>query len=108
MSVELDHILSSRRADSNSSVPSKASSLPLHSAIEQCPRFVHVLDSRFHCESSAITIVYTSVLESQVSYRYAGVESFSYLDHDQLRDLRICVQIFSSVAGLAQIRGSST
>ena len=31
--------------------------------------FVHVLGGRFHCESSAVTIVYTSVLESQVSYK---------------------------------------
>ena len=30
--------------------------------------FVHVLGSRFHCESSAIAIVYTSVVEAQVSY----------------------------------------
>ena len=30
--------------------------------------FVNVLDSRFHCESSAVAIVYTSVLESWVSY----------------------------------------
>ena len=30
--------------------------------------FVHVLRSRLHCESSAFAIVYTSVLESQVSY----------------------------------------
>ena len=30
--------------------------------------FVHVLGSRFHCESSVVTIVYTSVFESQVSY----------------------------------------
>ena len=30
--------------------------------------FVNVLGSRFHCESSAVAIVYTSVLESQVSY----------------------------------------
>ena len=37
MNVELDHTLSSRRADSNSSVPSKESSLPLRSAVEQCP-----------------------------------------------------------------------
>ena len=49
--------------------------------------FVNVLGSRFDCESSAITIVYTSVLESQVNHRNAGVESFSSLYHDQLRDL---------------------
>ena len=42
----------------------------------------------FHCESSAVTIVYTSVLESQVSYRYSWVESFSSLDQDQFCDLR--------------------
>ena len=30
--------------------------------------FVHVLGSWFHCESSAVTIMYTSVLESKVSY----------------------------------------
>ena len=30
--------------------------------------FVHVFGSRFHCESSAITIVYTLVLESQVRF----------------------------------------
>ena len=30
--------------------------------------FVQVLGSRFHCESSAVTILYDSVLESQVSY----------------------------------------
>ena len=49
--------------------------------------FVHVLGRRFHCESSAFTIVYTSVLESRISYRNAGVESFTSLDHDQLRDV---------------------
>ena len=50
--------------------------------------FVNVLGSRFHCESSAVTIVYTSVLESQVCYWYSWIESFSSLDHDQFRDLR--------------------
>ena len=30
--------------------------------------FVHVLGSRFHCESSPVTIVHSSVLESRVSY----------------------------------------
>ena len=30
--------------------------------------FVNVLGSRFHCEFSVVAIVYTSVLESQVSY----------------------------------------
>ena len=50
--------------------------------------FLHIFGSRFHCESSAIAIVYTSVLESQVSYKCARVQSFSSLDHDQLRDLR--------------------
>ena len=37
MSVELDYTLSSHHADSNSSDPSKTSSLPLHSVVEQCP-----------------------------------------------------------------------
>ena len=37
MNVELDHTSSSHRADSCSSGPSKASSLPLHCAVEQCP-----------------------------------------------------------------------
>ena len=37
MSVELDHTLLSHHADSNFSVPSKASSLPLRIAVEQCP-----------------------------------------------------------------------
>ena len=50
--------------------------------------FVNVLGSRFHCESSAVTIVYTSVLESQVNYGYSWIEFFSSLDHDQFRDLR--------------------
>ena len=68
MNVELDRTLSSRRLDSSSSVPSKASSLPLRAAVEQSQAFVHVLGIRFHCESPAFTIVYTSVLESQVNY----------------------------------------
>ena len=50
--------------------------------------FVHVLGSRFPCEPSAVTIVYTSAVESPVSYRYSWVESFSSLDHDQFCDLR--------------------
>ena len=50
--------------------------------------FVNVLVREFHCESSAVPIEYTSVLESQVSDKYAGVESFSSLDDHQFRDLR--------------------
>ena len=49
--------------------------------------FVNVLVSRFHFESSAVAIVYTSVLESQVSYKYAWIESFSSLDDHHFRDL---------------------
>ena len=65
-SVELDRTLSSHRADSNSSVPSKASSQPLRAAqLNNVQAFVNVLGSRFHGESSAVAIVYTSVLESQ-------------------------------------------
>ena len=47
--------------------------------------FVNVLGSRFYCASYAVTIVYTSVLESQVIYRYLWIESFSSLDHHQFR-----------------------
>ena len=34
--------------------------------LDNVQAFVHVLGSRFHCESSAVTIVYTSVLESHL------------------------------------------
>ena len=54
--------------------------------------FVNVLGSRFHCESSADIIVHTSVLESQVRYKYSWIESFSSLDHHQFRDL--CPEFF--------------
>ena len=45
--------------------------------------FVNVLVSRFHCESSAVTIVYTSVLESQVSYscHHDGAHNSDVLVH---------------------------
>ena len=79
MSVELDHTLSSHRVDSSSSVPSKASSLPLRSAVESTYLAIGC--------TSAVTIVFTTVLESQVSYKYVRVESFTSLDHDQIRDL---------------------
>ena len=46
--VEVDRTLSSRRADSSSVVPSMTSSLPLRSAVEQCPSS---RPRRFHCES---------------------------------------------------------
>ena len=61
--------------------------------------FVNVFGSGFHCESSAVIIVYTSVLESQVNHRNAGVESFSLLNYDQLRDLH---PEFFERRGLAQ------
>ena len=35
--------------------------------LNNVPTFVNVLGSRFHCESSAVTIVYTSALESQAT-----------------------------------------
>ena len=68
MSVELDHTLSFHNTNSNFSVPSKASSLPLRIAIEQCPSIPPRICRQLHCKTFAVAVVHTSVLKSQVSY----------------------------------------
>ena len=74
---------------------------------------VHVLGGRFHCESSALTFVYTSVLKSQVKHRNAEGEGGSE-GGVRASPLLITTNFviynpdFLSVAGLAQMRGSST
>ena len=68
--------------------------------------FVHILVCRFHCQTSAFSFVHTLKQESQVHRRNAWIECLSSLLITTI--FAICIQNFSSVAGLVQMRGSST
>ena len=98
MCVELDRTTSFHRVGSCSSVPSKASSLPLRSAIEQCPSIRPRTFTVNPLRSASCTLRY-----SNPKYT-TGTRGLSASPLLITTNFVICIQIFSSVAGLAQMR----